>query len=489
MPRLTVLPRSLFGRLFVTMLGMALALLFIMAVLLYRQSFALLDEEAERNLEAVARRLMGEWHVLGRAGPEGSWSAELERLLSVGGNAAWINNVYWAEFRDHRLQFVASYSAKMRGETDLLPPSVEDVDDLIEDGLLALEEGRAFFPDPGTLSVARRCKIVLVPRFDRDGILSGVVGVEADLQYMELFGLMGRAAVSALLWAVPLCVVASMLLAGSVSRRVGLLVTSLERIGRNEPPVSGHLGIIELDRLQEGLCRLSERLAERETQLRNIHEEKIRELAFTGSAIAHEVRNPLSAIGMHLGLLRRRYMPEGPDAESFREIQGQLEQLKILVDRFLDYSRDVKPVRERFRPAELFGDAIAARVPPGGRAEVRCADGRDVEVEGDGMMWRQIAENLIDNAVSACYPKPVEMNIEIYNQDDVICFRFADAGPGVPQELVPRLFTPFSTGRPGGHGIGLALVRKLVEAHAGAIRYESAPSGGAVFIIEVPACT
>ncbi|MBP7633174.1 HAMP domain-containing histidine kinase [Candidatus Ozemobacteraceae bacterium] len=489
MPRLTVLPKSLFGRLFVTMLGMALALLFIMAALLYRQSFGLLDVEAERNLEAVARRLMSEWRVLGRANHDESWSAELERLLSAGGNEAWISNAYWAEFRDHRLRFVASYSAKMPGETDLLPPSIEDVDDLIEDGMLALEEGRAFFPDPGTLSVARRCKIVLIPRLDHDGMLSGVVGVEADLQYMELFGLMGRAAVSALLWAVPLCVVASMLLAGSVSRRVGLLVTSLERIGRNEPPSSGHLGIVELDRLREGLCRLSERLAEREAQLRSIHEAKLRELAFMGSTIAHEVRNPLSAIGMHLGLLRRRYMPEGADAEPFREIQGQLEQLKILVDRFLDYSRDVKPVRERFRPADLLRDAIAARVPPGGRVDVRCPDGRDIDIEGDIMMWRQIAENLIDNAVSACYPKPVEMNIEIYNKSDATCFRFSDAGPGVPQDLVPRLFTPFSTGRPGGHGIGLALVRKLVEAHTGTIRYEAAPSGGAVFIIEVPAST
>jgi len=486
MPRLTVLPKSLFGRLFVTMLGMALALLLVSAILLYRQSFTLLDGEAGRNLEAMARQLMSEWDARIRAQSDGDWTAELERLLSAGGNAAWIDNVYWVEFRNHRPQFVASYSAEIHGDTDLLPPSIEDVDDLIEDGMLALEEGRAFFPDPETLNVARRCKIVLVPRLDRDGILSGVVGIEADLRYMELFGLMGRAAVSALLWAVPLCIGASMLLAGGVSRRVGLLVTSLDRIGRNEPPASEHLGIIELDRLREGLCRLSERLVEREAQLRNIHEEKMRELVLMGSAIAHEVRNPLSAIGMHLGLLRRRYMPEGADAESFREIQGQLEQLKILVDRFLGYSREVKPVPERFRPAELLCDAISARVPTGGRADVRCPEGRSVEMDGDIMMWRQIVENLIDNAVFACYPKPVEINIEIYTKNDMICIRFADAGPGVPRELVPRLFTPFSTGRPGGHGIGLALVRKFVEAQNGTIRYEAAPAGGAVFLIEVP---
>lgn len=486
MSRLTVLPKSLFGRLFVTMLGMSLALLFVAAAVLYRQSFALLDGEAERNLETMARRLMTEWSSLRRAQAGADWPAELERLLSSGGNAAWISNAYWVEFRDHAPIFVASYSARMRGETDLLPPSIEDVDDLIEDGMLALEEGRAFFPDPATLNVSRRCKIVLVPHLDRDGIVSGVVGVEADLQYMELFGLIGHAAVSAFIWAVPLCIAASMLIAGSVSRRVGRLVTSLEHIGRNEPPDAEQLGIIELDRLREGLCLLSERLSEREAQLRRIHEEKIRELAFTGSAIAHEVRNPLSAIGMHLGLLRRRYMPEGADAESFGEIQGQLEQLKNLVDRFLGYSREVRPVRERFRPSDLVREAVSARVPPDGQIDVRCQAGQEIEFAGDIMMWRQIVENLIDNAVSACLPNPVKMQIEIYTKNNTVCFRVSDAGPGVPSDLVPRLFTPFSTGRPDGHGIGLALVRKFVEAHNGTIRYEAAPGGGAVFLLEVP---
>ncbi|HQG29606.1 MAG TPA: hypothetical protein PLY73_13725, partial [Candidatus Ozemobacteraceae bacterium] len=179
MPRLRLLPRSLFGRLFATMLGIAFALLLVSAALLYRQSFALLDDEAGRNLEAMARRLMAEWNSRIREQTGGDLSSDLERLLSAGGTAAWINNVYWVEFRDHSPRFVASYSVKMPGETDLLPPSIEDVDDLIEDGMFALEEGRAFFPDPGMLNVARRCKIVLVPRLDRDGILSGVVGVEA----------------------------------------------------------------------------------------------------------------------------------------------------------------------------------------------------------------------------------------------------------------------------------------------------------------------
>ncbi|HNW36792.1 MAG TPA: hypothetical protein PKM25_17770, partial [Candidatus Ozemobacteraceae bacterium] len=290
MSRVPLLPKSLFGRLFVTMLGMALSLLVCAAVFWHGQAFGLLDREAEIHLESAARQLMAEWRSLKASRADVEWDATLEKLLASGGSANWIHNAYWVEFQHHAPHFIASYSSRIRGETDLLPPSIEDVDDLIEDGMLALEEGKSFFPDPMSLNVARRCKIVLVPMLDRDGLLHGVAGVEADLQYMDMFAVVGRAAVYAFLWAVPLCIIASMVLARSISRRVGLLVKTLEKVGRNEPPDAESLGITELDRLRDGLQQLSERLSERDARLRSIHEEKIRELAFTGSAIAHEVR-------------------------------------------------------------------------------------------------------------------------------------------------------------------------------------------------------
>jgi len=487
MPRLKVLPKTLFGRLFVTMLGMALSLLVFTSLFWHGRAFGLLDREAEIHLESAARQLMTEWRSLKASRADIEWDAALERLLAAGGSANWMHNAYWVEFQHHVPHFVASYSSRIGGETDLLPPSIEDVDDLIEDGMLALEEGKAFFPDPMSLSVARRCKIVLVPMLDRDGLLNGVVGVEADLQYMDLFSVVGRAAVYAFLWAVPLCVIASMILARSISRRVGLLVTTLEKVGRNEPPDQENLGIIELDRLREGLQHLSERLSERDARLRSIHEEKIRELAFTGSAIAHEVRNPLSAIEMHLGLLRRRYAPEGADRGAFTEIQGQLVQLKMLTDRFLNYSREVKPVYEQFQPAHLVRDAIMARATAIAESGIAVSAPPDLEMSGDVLMWRQIIDNLIDNAIAACQPSAVQLKIDIYIQFDIIVFRFEDGGAGVVADLIPRLFTPFATGRPGGHGIGLALVRKFVEAHRGRVRHETPPTGGASFIIEVPA--
>jgi signal transduction histidine kinase len=198
------------------------------------------------------------------------------------------------------------------------------------------------------------------------------------------------------------------------------------------------------------------------------------------------VRNPLSAIGMHLGLLKRRYLPVNGDLESFAEIEEQLVRLKTLADRFLDYSRATQPVRERFSPAGLIREAVAGRPDMAGPDTVRITAPAGLEINGDIRMWRQIVDNLLDNAAAAVRPGRPEIQVEIYMKNDNLVLRFADAGPGVPPELVPRLFTPFVTGRPDGHGIGLALVRKFVEAHDGGIRYEASPEGGAIFHIEVP---
>ncbi|HOY67988.1 MAG TPA: HAMP domain-containing sensor histidine kinase [Candidatus Ozemobacteraceae bacterium] len=485
MSRFLPLPQTLFGRLFLAMLGTALALLVCASAFWYRQAFELLDREAARYLETAAWRLLDEWRSAGTADGGRLPGGALEEALAAVG-ASWIHNAYWVGYRDDQPQFIASYSTPAPGESNLLPPSVEDIDDLIEDGLPQLEEGNAYFPDPERLEVGRRCKIVLVPKLDRDGVLAGVAGVEADLRYMDLFPVIRRAAVYALFWAVPLCIGASFLVARSVSRRVGLLVSSLDRIGRNEPPQVDPLGITELEKIREGVARLAARLAERDARLKSLHDEKIRELAFTGSAVAHEVRNPLSAIGLHLGLLKRRYAPDGTDLEPFAEIEEQLMQLKTLTDRFLDYSRVTLPVRERFSPAALFRETAAARPDTAGNGTVGIQAEDGLEMTGDIRMWRQIVDNLLDNAVAAARPACAKIMIHIYADGDKCVVRFADAGPGVPADIVPRLFTPFVTGRPDGHGIGLALVRKFVEAHGGEIRYVSPPEGGALFHIEVP---
>jgi nitrogen-specific signal transduction histidine kinase len=81
-----------------------------------------------------------------------------------------------------------------------------------------------------------------------------------------------------------------------------------------------------------------------------------------------------------------------------------------------------------------------------------------------------------------------DLRVSVFWQDtgEATVLEIADNGPGVPPELVPRLFTPFVSGRSDGHGLGLALARKLVEAHAGTLTYRAGSPAGAVFRLEVP---
>jgi signal transduction histidine kinase len=103
----------------------------------------------------------------------------------------------------------------------------------------------------------------------------------------------------------------------------------------------------------------------------------------------------------------------------------------------------------------------------------------------DPTLMQQVFENLINNSVQAASAEPVRISIEVEQHSSLLKIRFADNGPGIAADLRNRLFTPFVTGRNDGSGFGLALIKKLVEAHSGEIRYIDDKTAGAVFLIEV----
>ena len=356
---------------------------------------------------------------------------------------------------------------------------------MIDEDLLKLEDGHPVFPDPFSLVGTRRFKIVLVPILDDDGMLTGVVGLEADFQYLTMPAAVRGFFLKTISLAVPLCAIVSMLIAGSLSRRVEKLVVDLSLVADRRQPSAGLTGIKELDTLKNGLVQLGEIVQIRDRQLREVYEEKLQELSFTGSAIAHEIRNPLSAMEMHLGLIRRRFNPAGDDLDSFHEIQEQMGFMKTLIENFLSYSRRVTPQKAILSPKAVIEDVLKIKKAAVGPFADSLQFPEAFDVTFDPGMFRQIIENLVNNALEA-EPQGLVLTVKGSVNADRKRLEFIDNGPGVPDDLVPRLFTPFATGKVSGHGIGLALVKKLVEAHNGTIVYSREKGGGARFVLEVP---
>jgi signal transduction histidine kinase len=236
--------------------------------------------------------------------------------------------------------------------------------------------------------------------------------------------------------------------------------------------------------------------AELNHQLRSEHQRKDEFLAM----LAHELRNPLAPMTSAIEIMRRS--PERDPALLDRQLAvmtRQLHQLTHLVDDLLDVSRVSRGLielrREVLRLDELLAASLDASRP---LVESRAHRVRVVEaqaplhVHGDRVRLTQVFSNLLNNAAKYT-PPGGEIEVRVLQDGAHACVRISDTGVGIPKEMLDSIFdmftqVPGSLDRaPGGLGIGLSLVRMLVDSHGGTVRAESAgPGQGSTFHVLLP---
>ncbi|MBS2028474.1 MAG: PAS domain-containing protein [Deltaproteobacteria bacterium] len=223
-------------------------------------------------------------------------------------------------------------------------------------------------------------------------------------------------------------------------------------------------------------------------QLQNalVQRERLAALGEAAAVMAHEVRNPISAILNAMVLLRRA--PEGEHAPKlFEVIAEESARLERVVRDLLDLGRPLSPSRRSVAPRACVEESlrvIAQREL--GRVEIRFVNqGPDITIQVDPHLLEMALVNVITNAVQASPPgAEVEVSVEARDGQCFICVD--DAGPGFGAADVERLFQPFFTTRPTGTGIGLAVVRRAVEANLGTISLCASASGGARVCLAFP---
>ena len=229
------------------------------------------------------------------------------------------------------------------------------------------------------------------------------------------------------------------------------------------------------------LERASEALAEREN---------LAALGQLAAVVAHEVRNPVAIIFNALATLQRAARSE-EDATLLGIVGEEAERLKQLVARLLDAVRPFELQYSRHAAAQLLRSAISQVTSSAGvaPAQVELVDAPADELECDQVLLGQAISNLVQNALIASGRRsPVRVNavLEPAARPEVLRIESADDGDGVPLEARARLFTPFFTTRATGTGLGLALVKRIAEAHGGSVAYEPAALRGASFVLRVP---
>ena len=256
--------------------------------------------------------------------------------------------------------------------------------------------------------------------------------------------------------------------------------------------VAGQLALALLSaRLYEALRSSYAELARAQKEL--IDRERLAALGELSASIAHEVRNPLGVIFNSVGSLRRIVKPQGDAALLLDIIGEEADRLNRMVGDLLDYSRPFQPALQPVPLRPLFEEAIeSARQQSGDGTQrvavtVRIAEDA-ATVRADARLLRQALVNLFLNAYQAM---PRTGRLEVRASRSVIDSRpFAeivvhDSGPGIPPDVVDKIFKPFFTTKAMGTGLGLAVVRRIVEHHGGTIELGRL-SPGAEFKLRLP---
>lgn len=214
--------------------------------------------------------------------------------------------------------------------------------------------------------------------------------------------------------------------------------------------------------------------------------------------LAHEIKNPLTPIQLSAERMRHKLLDKLPAAEaevldrSTWTIIEQVDALKGMVRAFADYAASpaadftrldlnalVREVAEMYRSEDSSSRVetdLAADLPT---------------LNADRSRLRQVLHNLIKNALEAQRDQPeqvVTLSTQVVTEEQARRVRLCvcDAGPGIREELLDRLFEPYTTGKTRGSGLGLAIVNKIVEEHGGRVHAGNIPGGGACVTLELP---
>lgn len=255
---------------------------------------------------------------------------------------------------------------------------------------------------------------------------------------------------------------------------------------------------ITISPLRHSLGRINGRIINFQdlTEIRKMEEQvrKTERMALLGTlaaGVAHEIRNPLTAISGSVQLLAANPDTDDDSRALMTIVTREAERLNGLIAEMLDYanprSRTVVPFEITTMVDETITVFSQDRTHSGIQVQItKDSDAGPVHLEGDPSRLRQVLWNLIRNAAEAAEST---VSVQVYRSDDHVRIRICDDGPGIAPEHLDKVFDPFFTTKDKGTGLGLATCHSIITEQNGTIQVRNSPGAGCCFSVSLPLST
>jgi signal transduction histidine kinase len=241
------------------------------------------------------------------------------------------------------------------------------------------------------------------------------------------------------------------------------------------------------------IAPLRSQLVERQTLMER--QEKLASLGMLAAGVAHEIRNPLTAIKAALFMQQKRFQPGSPELADARIVDREILRLEKIVNDFLLFARPTEAEPVTMPVGALLQQVQVLLAPQLAKNQIQLAvePSPPLQVWADPAQLEQVLINLVQNAADAIgHDGVVRMRARssrkrlLDTQANVAILEVEDNGKGIPLEVQKRLFDPFFTTKDTGTGLGLSIAAGIVQRHGGAIEYQTEMDHGTIFGIILP---
>jgi signal transduction histidine kinase len=318
---------------------------------------------------------------------------------------------------------------------------------------------------------------VYLPISGENGTKKAILSVEASAEYFNLlmkfesfFIYIGIALAIILL-------VGAWFISSQLTNPIREMSIVAKKIGEGELGAAVNLPLFrdEIRTLAVSINSMSVRL--RDEHQKNI--ERVEGLRILAAGVAHEVRNPVQGISLYADKLRRNTVDPSV-AETAVKIKNEIRQIERIISDLLDYTKELNLTVSTFNVSSLLQEVLSAN---GVQAMITGNCRR--EAVGDRLRLKQVFMNVVRNGVEAAIDGRVNIAVHLTFTENIVDVEIHNAGKEVDEEIVKKLFQPFFTTKAKGTGLGLALCRKIMTAHSGAIEIKRSERSGYTTCVNV----